>query len=156
MPDWLAHILFAWILCRVSGIKFRIFNRENTAIVMVGALIPDIVKVGLIFDLMNIEIWDFIAPLHTPVGSLLSAALISLLFYDLTVFLLLTSGFTTHYMLDMLLGHVSGGMLMLFPFSWEEYQLGLIQSDNYWITLVVLVLAAVVYSYTVNKNSEFR
>ena len=50
MPDWLAHILVAYILCCILGIKFKVFNKENTAIVMVGALIPDIVKVGLLFD----------------------------------------------------------------------------------------------------------
>ena len=136
MPDWLAHVLFAYILCRVLGIKFKVFSNENTAIVMVGSLIPDIVKIGLVFDLAGVEIWDFITPLHTPAGSLLVAALISLLFCNLTVFLLLVIGFTIHYVLDFLMGHVSGGMLLLFPFSWGEYQLGLIQSDNYYITLI--------------------
>ena len=152
MPDWLAHVLFAWILCRILGIKFKIFSRESTAIVIIGALIPDVVKIGLIFDLFGIEIWDYVDPLHTPAGSLLVAALISLLFYDLMVFLLLTLGFVTHYMLDFLMGHVSGGMLLFFPFSWEEYQLGLIQSDNYWITLT-LVMAIIVYAATKNKVS---
>ena len=54
MPDWLAHILFAYILCKVLGMKLRSFNKENTAIVMIGSLIPDIVKIGLIFDLLGI------------------------------------------------------------------------------------------------------
>jgi hypothetical protein len=82
MPDWLAHVLFAYILCSILGRKFRVFNRENTAVVMIGALLPDIVKVRLGFDLISVEVWDFIAPLHTPIGSLLVAALISLFFYE--------------------------------------------------------------------------
>lgn len=60
-------------------------KKENVAIVMVGALIPDIVKIELIFDVFGVEVWDFIAPLHTPASSLLVAGLISMLFYESTV-----------------------------------------------------------------------
>lgn len=145
MPDWLAHVLFAYISYRVLGMKFRVFNKENTAIVMVGALIPDIVKVGLGFDLIGVDVWNFIAPFHTPVGSLFSAALISLLYSELfMVFSLLILGFTTHYMLDLLMGHVSGGMRLLFPFIWHEYQLGLIQCDEYRIALIMVFLALLI------------
>jgi hypothetical protein len=146
MPDWLAHVLFAYILCSILGLKFRVFNRENTAVVMIGALLPDIVKVGLGFDLIGVEVWDFIAPLHTPVGSLFVAALISVFFYETgIVLLLLISGFTTHYLLDLLLGHVSGGMCLFFPFSWHEYQLGVIHSDNYGVALILTCVAAFVF-----------
>jgi hypothetical protein len=42
MPDWLAHILFAYILCKVLGLKFKQFrNNDITAIVIVGSLISD-------------------------------------------------------------------------------------------------------------------
>lgn len=60
-------------------------KKENVAIVMVGALIPDIVKIELIFDVFGVEVWDFIAPLHTLASSLLVAGLISMLFYESTV-----------------------------------------------------------------------
>lgn len=30
MPDWLAHVLFAYILCSVLGMKFKLFTKENT------------------------------------------------------------------------------------------------------------------------------
>ena len=148
MPDWLAHILVAYILCCILGIKFKVFSKENTAIVMVGALIPDIVKAGLLFDFLGMDVWDFIAPLHTPIGSMLSAALFSLLseFEERKrIFYLLILGASTHYALDFLLMHVSGGMLMLFPFSWHGWQLGVIQCDNYYVALVALLLACVVY-----------
>jgi len=39
MPDWLAHVLFAYVLCSVLGTKFKLFTKPNTALVMVGALI---------------------------------------------------------------------------------------------------------------------
>ncbi len=149
MPDWLAHVLFAYVLCKVLGFKFKTFRRgEYVAIVMLGSLVPDVVKIGMLFDLFNIWIWDCIEPLHTPAGSLLVSALISLLFRDSIVFPLLVLGFATHYFLDFLMGHVSGGMLLLFPFSWNEYQLGLIHCDEYRVALIMSVLAILMYSIT--------
>jgi len=147
MPDWLAHVLFAYVLCSVLGLKYNVFaNKGNTALVMVGALIPDLVKIGLGFDLFGIAVWDFIAPLHTPVGSVLSAGLIALLFSEVfIVFALFIVGFTTHFALDLLLGHVNGGMLLLFPVSWHEYQLGLIHSDNYSVALILTCVAAFMF-----------
>jgi len=37
---------------------------------------------------------------------------------------------------------------LLFPFSWGKYQLGLIQCDYYMITLVLVVLAVIIYAFT--------
>jgi hypothetical protein len=50
-----------------------------------------------------------------------------------------------HFALDLLLEHVSGGMLLFFPISWQEYQLGVIHSHDYRVALVLLCLAALVY-----------
>ncbi|MGC9444791.1 MAG: metal-dependent hydrolase [Candidatus Methanospirareceae archaeon] len=158
MPDWLAHVLFAYILCSFWGTKFKVFdNKGNTALVMAGALIPDLVKVGLGFELLGVHAWDFFAPLHTPVGSFLSASLIALLFSEaLVVFSLLVLGFITHFALDLLLGHVSGGMLLLFPVSWQEYQLGLIPADDYWVALILLVLAIIILFVLQNRKGRDR
>jgi hypothetical protein len=41
MPDWLAHVLFAYVLCSVLGTKFSQFTKANTALVMVGALMRE-------------------------------------------------------------------------------------------------------------------
>ncbi len=61
MPNWLAHVLFAYVLCKVSGIRFK-FNNENTAIVMVGSLIPDVVKIGMSFDFVRYRRMGFYCP----------------------------------------------------------------------------------------------
>lgn len=160
MPDWLAHILTAWILCKLLQSKFKLFDSKNTAIVMVGALIPDIVKVGLLFDFLRMDVWDFIAPFHTPIGSMLSAALFSLLFEERKrIFSLLILGASTHLALDFLLMHVSGGMLLLFPFSWGKWQLRVIHCDNYYVALIALLLASVIYiisKYYVCEEEEKR
>jgi len=36
-------------------------------------------------------------------------------------------------------------MPLLFPFSWEEWQLQLIRSDDYMITIYAIIIAAAVY-----------
>jgi len=132
--------------------KFKTFTKANTALVMAGALIPDLVKVKLGFDLLGIDVRPFLEPFHTPIGSLLSAALIALLFTEgLVVFSLFVLGFITHLALDLLLVSVSGGMLLLFPVSWAEYQLGLIHSDNYVVALLLLALAVLVYIFQNRK-----
>jgi hypothetical protein len=113
---------------------------------MAGALIPDLVKLELGFDLLGIAVGDFLEPLHTPIGSLVSAGLIALLFSEVfVVFSLFFLGFATHFALDLLLGHVSGGVLLLFPVSWAEYQLVVIHADNSWVALILLCLAALVH-----------
>lgn len=154
MPDWLAHIVFAFVLTVVLGMKFDIFKENRyVALVMVGSLVPDLFKITILFDWMGYEVGEFLAPLHTPVGALLSAGIISMLFYGMvTVFSLLVVGVASHFALDLLLGHVSGGMLMLFPLSWEGYQLGLIQSNNYWITLTLVMIAVILFIYQRKKG----
>ena len=48
---------------------------------------------------------------------------------------------------------VSGGMLLLFPISWQEYQLGWIHSDDYSVALILLFLAAITF---VLQNREIE
>ena len=148
-PDWLTHVLVAWTLSRLLQIRFRQFDEKNTVIVMVGALVPDIVKIGLLFDFFRINTWNFLAPFHTPVGALLSSALISLLFQGSSLaFGMLVLGASTHFALDFWLKHVAGGLPLLFPFSWQGYQVGLFQVDNYLPCLVALILASFVLFIT--------
>lgn len=145
MPDWLTHILTPWILCQILGMKFKVFDHKNTIVVMVGALIPDIVKVELLLEFFDINT-RFLYPLHTPAGSLVLTAVISMMFEkSRLVFSLLVLGVSTHFALDLLIGHVSGGMLLLFPFGWEEYQMGLIQSVDYCVSVVTVLTASAIY-----------
>jgi hypothetical protein len=56
-----------------------------------------------------------------PIGTLLVCRVCALLFEEGTrvrVFLLFTFGMATHYALDVLLIHVSGGSPLLWPLSW--------------------------------------
>jgi len=47
----------------------------------------------------------------------------------------------THYALDVLSVHVTGGLVLLWPLSWSTRQLGLVRPDN-WLGTTILVAAA--------------
>jgi len=140
MPDWLTHSLVAWI----TGKPIK----QEVSLVVIGSLIPDIFKLHPIFDwFVKGDTQNFFLPLHTPVGALLIACVISLFFHDIKkTIVLLGIGITTHVILDLSLVNASGGMLMLFPFSWDEWQLGLIRNDDYMITIYAILAAVLVYS----------
>lgn len=146
MPDWITHIAVAYTLCTLLGLRYKQFNTANTVLVMVGAVIPDAVKVGMIFDLAGLGIWEYIWPLHLPVGSLIIITIIALLFKEKkSAFLFLLLGVATHFGLDLLLKNVAGGIILFYPFYWGSWQLGLVATDDYIITIISLVLALIAY-----------
>ena len=55
MPDWVTHIAAAWIICRVLRFNIKSFGPENTVLVMIGALVPDIVKFAMLFQALRLE-----------------------------------------------------------------------------------------------------
>ncbi|MGF7119175.1 metal-dependent hydrolase [Methanobacterium oryzae] len=157
MPDWITHILVAWTTCTLLSFKFKQFNRENTVIVMIGSLIPDIFKIYIPLELLGIYAQDIIMPIHLPIGSLIMAAIISLFFKEKkTIFLFLIFGVFTHFALDSLLTYVSGGMLLLFPFSWQTWQLKIIPIDDYNIMILALFLAVLVYFVSWKKGKSVK
>ena len=73
--------------------------------------------------------WD---PLHTPVGMLLSAYAISLLFVAeqrVGIFWNLLGGMLLHMAIDLLQSHLGVGYPLLFPFSTRAFELGVIGSE---------------------------
>lgn len=146
MPDWVTHIAVAYTLCTVLEFKYKQFNTANTVLVMVGSILPDLVKVGLIGEYFGLGVWNFIWPIHLPAGSLIIAGMISLFFKDKkNTFLFLSLGVATHYALDMLNYNVSGGMALLYPFYWGQWQFHLISTDNIYLPLAALLIAFTVY-----------
>ena len=101
---------------------------------------------------------DFFLPLHTPFGAILIACIIALFFQDIKKALIpLTIGISTHFILDFFLLNVSGGMPLLYPFSWEEWQFGLIRSDDYMMTILALLASVLVYvSYRIYEKRRIK
>ena len=148
MPDLLTHVVVAWTLCTLLSFKWKQFNLQNTAIVMVGALIPDLYKVQLPLSYLNLNESIFIMPFHLPVGSLLLAGMVSLFFRDRKmIFFFLTLGVATHYLLDLLLVNLGGGMELLYPLSWERFSFNVISPTDYHIPAVALFIAFMVYMF---------
>ena len=144
MPDWTTHLLVAWSLATILGFRFKQFSQNNVAIVMLGALIPDIYKVTLVLESFGINVQGLLSPIHLPVGSLLIAVIISLFFIEKRlIFLFLAIGIGTHYALDLLL--FSGGMEIFYPFSTLKFQIGIISVTDLHITILSIILASIVF-----------
>ncbi len=152
MPDWLTHTLVGWI----TGKSIKI----EVGLVVIGSLIPDIAKIGTIFQCwLGINLSHLLEPIHTPVGAFLVAGIAALFFDDIKkAFMALSIGVITHFILDYLLIHSSGGtMKLLFPFSWSEWQYGLVRSENYWVTIITVFVAVFIYIiYNYKKIEESK
>jgi membrane-bound metal-dependent hydrolase YbcI (DUF457 family) len=113
---------------------------------MIGSVLPDVVKFGILFDYIGVDVWDYFQPLHLPVGSIILAGIVSLFFEDRkTVFLFIVLGVLTHFFLDLLLYHLNGGMHLFYPFSWQTFSLNLVPNDDFNITIIALLVALSVY-----------
>jgi hypothetical protein len=140
MPDWLTHSLVGWITGKTT--------KQDIALIVIGALIPDLVKIDMLFIWLQGESSQFFDPLHTPIGALLVAGIIAVFFQDIRkAFLSLSIGVSTHFILDFFLVHVHGGMKLLFPFSWEEWQVYLIRIDDYRMTIGAVLAALLIYAF---------
>ncbi len=152
MADWFTHALVGWIVGNTT--------KQDVALIVVGTLIPDLVKVNLAFLWLGVNDNQFFDPLHTPIGALIVAGIIALGFQDIKkTFLALTIGISTHFILDFFLVHVHGGIPLLFPFSWDQWQVYLIRSDDYRMTIVALLAAVIVYlayRYQKRKNKTTK
>ena len=144
MPDWITHILIPWALCTILGFKFKQFSQQNIAVVLMGSLIPDIFKIYLILDRVGIQIENFLIPIHLPLGSILIAGIISLLFAERKlIFFFLILGVFTHYALDLLM--LDGGMSLLYPFTTLKWQIGIISVTDYNLTIISVITASITY-----------
>jgi hypothetical protein len=154
MPDWLTHSLIGWITGKIS--------KQEVGLVVIGSLLPDINKLYLVFDwMLQQRTASFFLPIHTPLGAVLIASCMALFFQDIKRALIpLTIGIATHFLFDIVLLDVSGGIPLLFPFSWEEWEFTLIRSNDldYSLTLYVLLVTVIIYIlyfiYQKRKNKQ--
>ena len=148
MPDWFTHSLVGWITGKTT--------KQDIALIVIGALIPDLVKIDLVFKWFNVNTHQFFEPLHTHIGTILIAGIIAISFKDAKkAFIPLIIGVSTHFILDFFLVHVYGGIKLLFPIRWEGWQYYLIRSDDYRTTVVAILAALLVYFiYWVSKQRK--
>jgi hypothetical protein len=161
MPDLLAHIAVAYIICRILYFKYPAFDSANTVLAMMGSLLPDLAKLGIIFNsffsiyFFEYNINDYIYALHTPITSLVLAGVIAIFFQNKKyAFLFLALGAFSHYALDLLLIQVGGGYFFLFPISWQIFHLDLLPPDGYIFTLFSVLFALMLFIYGKNVQKE--
>nr|WP_321421967.1 metal-dependent hydrolase [uncultured Methanobacterium sp.] len=146
MPDWIVHVAVAWTICRVLRFRYSEFNPANTALVMVGSILPDAIKVAVFSDVIGYNLWNLLYVFHLPIGTFILAGIASLFFREKkTAFLFLSMGILTHYALDLLLIQVGYGMYLFYPVSWMGFSLNLVPNDDFYITIVALAIALGVY-----------
>ena len=138
MADWLTHALIGWITGKTT--------KQDIALIVVGTLIPDLTKINLGVVWLGMQNYHLFEPLHTPVGACLIAGVIALFFVEPKKAIIpLGIGVLTHFILDFFLIHVHVGIPLLFPFSWEGWQIYLYRSDDYLVTVIAILVALIVY-----------
>lgn len=142
--DWIVHLLVPWIGAKILQIRYSGFSDRRIALVMLGAVLPDVGAVGYLFQWAGFNYGGALLPFHTLIGSVLVAALASMVFArKAQAFSFLAIGFASHYALDSLLMHASGGMVLLFPFSWDSgFQFEIVPTNS-WVPVIITVAAAV-------------
>ena len=149
MSDWLTHTMIGWITGKVL--------KREVGLVVVGSLIPDLVKLNDIAVNFGTYLQDFFNPFHTPVGSLLIGAILAMFFADTKkAFVAFCIGISTHFVLDFFLIGATRGIQLLFPFSWNYWRFNEIMGD-YRITIFAVVAAVlfyIYYRYRISRNAK--
>lgn len=155
MADVLTHVLWGYVLGTLLSFRYEWLDKRFVTVVMLGALVPDLAKVGLIVDdalvahALGVPFSWF--AIHTPAGSLVACAVGALFVgdgYRTRVFALLVVGAASHHALDALLLDPSGYSYMLaWPLStYHPPTPGLYLSSDRWPAVVSASLAAVVWA----------
>ena len=143
MPDCLTHVVFGLLLCEVFKIKHK-------SLVILGCLLPDI---GNLFNLLtSYKFFWFLQPLSTPIGVILLSTSIGFLFnieYK-RAFSLLLLGAGSHLILDFTVRRFEEGILLLFPFSWKQYNpgnFGLFWPEQFYLPLFFSIILLSIYKF---------
>lgn len=157
VADWLTHVLLAYVAATALSWRSDDVTPPLVSAAMVGALLPDLSKVALVFPASAIEDglgipFDWLA-LHRLGGVIVVVALaITVVPRDRRgpVLGFLTLGVTTHVLADSLLYKPEG---LAFEFLWPltTYRVpvdGFYVSSDRWPAAFALALAAVAWTVT--------
>lgn len=142
MPDWVAHLAFAFLL----GKSFRV---RKISILLAGALIPDIGRITGFLPLSTRDAYALSLPFHSVAFSFVLAGIFaSFLFRRVGLrpaFSLLFIGAMTHLFLDAMMLYAIGGVMPLVPFSYEPISsISLFPSQSF-LPAIVLSVPALAY-----------
>lgn len=139
MPDLISHVLIALLLCELLNLKPK-------SLIILGAVLPDLLMkwelLHLFFPFGDRLFWFFVS-FHTPFSLLFSTFIVIQFFnYDKKKsYLLVTIGWISHLAADLIFNrHFHTGSLLLLPFSWQTYEVGLAWPEEYYLVLVPLII----------------
>ena len=154
MAELLSHVLIAFCLFTVVGWWVEWLDRKWVAVGMVGAIFPDLNRIGMVLDAGSVEAvlgipfgWG---GLHTIGGVLVLAGIGAILFptrqAQLRAFGLLVAGGAPHLVTDAVKAWADGyNGAYLYPFSWWRNPTpGWYVSADRWVIVLVLVVTLVV------------
>ena len=152
MAELLSHVLIAYVVLTCAGWRLEWLTQRWVAVGMIGAILPDLSRIGLFVTDATIETalgvpFSFGA-LQTLGGLLLLAAIGSLVVADhrRRAFGLLFVGGFLHLLTDGLKSWADGyAGAWLYPFSWYRHPTpGLYVSSDLWVLVGVGTVALVV------------
>lgn len=152
MADLLTHAFVGYTIGLILSWKYEKIKSPQITMIMVGATLPDLIRIGLLLDPVKIE--SFLGlpfswtPIHLGSGVILIAAIGSLLSdpkKSKIVFVLLALGAVSHLFLDSLLITTSG---YSYPVFWPFIELhplipGLYLSTDVWPAFVSGLIALI-------------
>ncbi|MFC6722096.1 metal-dependent hydrolase [Halobacteriaceae archaeon SHR40] len=154
MADVLSHVLLAFAVFTVIGWAISWLDREWAVVGMVGAIFPDLTRLGLVVDdyviaqTLGIPFdWEALA---TVGGVLLLSAIGAVLFpsrrTQLRAFGLLLAGSSSHLVIDGVKAYADGANgALLYPLSWWRNPTpGWYVSSDRWVLVGAVVSALVV------------
>ena len=144
MADLLTHVLAAYALATVASWRWKRLTEPWIAVVMIGALLPDLNRIGLLVTDAAIEATlgaTFgIDAVHTLGGSVLLAGAGAMVVADdhRRVFALLLAGALSHLLVDGLKVYADDDAgVWLYPFTWYRHP-----TPNLYVSSDSTVLAA--------------
>lgn len=154
MPELLTHALVGFVAGTVLSWRDDRITVPFVTLAMVGALSPDLNRIGLLLPAPTVETllgvpWTW-APLHRLGGTLLVVAAVAALVhprYRRLAVALLAVGAASHYALDFLLYKPSGlTSPLLWPFTARRFAIeGIYVSSDRWPAVVAGVVAVAVW-----------
>ncbi|MFW6305204.1 MAG: metal-dependent hydrolase [Candidatus Saliniplasma sp.] len=153
--DLLTHVLVAFSVGIILSWRFKWISRNYITIIMLGAVLPDLTRIGLIIEPAYIEntfgvpfSWS---PLHTIAGVFIIILLLTLVVherYSKPVFILLVLGAFTHLFMDSFLLTTTGtSYTVFFPITFYNPPTpGFYLSTDMWPSMVSALAASVIWS----------
>ena len=151
MPDWLTHVIIGWGIFNLLTIRWKNIQQFKSAVI-VGSILPDLWNIRLILEQIGLDLTWQLYVFHTPLGALLTALLISLIFFKEDVWsqgaFFLAIGVGLHLALDLTLRHIGGGHYVLFPISWQLYELGIFWPETFTPLFLAVIFGTASYIFT--------